>query len=126
MKLDIPYFKQENYKRDLLIFGVFIFYVKVAWAGSIEEVKKKYPAGSYLIGVGEVEPSGDNYKDRRRAEILARLEIAKTIKVTIKETTTDIACERTGKILFDNKSACSFNPVTSMKTVTGMSTYWEG
>lgn len=89
-----------------LTFVIFVFLVSTAWAGSIEELMKRYPSESYLIGVGEVQLSEDNYKDRRRAEMLARLEIAKTIKVTIKETTTDFACESTGTILFDNKSEC--------------------
>ena len=92
--------------RTILTCGVVLFLVSLVRAGSPEDIRKQYPADSYLIGVGEVQPSGDNYSDRRRAEILARLEIAKTIKVTIKETSTDIACERTGKAIFENKSEC--------------------
>lgn len=81
-------------------------FVVLAKADSVEEIRKKYPADSYLIGVGTVTSSGDSYKDRRRTEILARLEIAMTIKVTIKENTVDIICERQGKALYDNKSEC--------------------
>lgn len=88
------------------ILGLMPLFVVLARAESVEEIKKKYPADSYLIGVGTVSSSGDSYKDRRRTEILARLEIAKAIKVTIKENTVDIICERQGKALYDNKSEC--------------------
>ena len=94
------------FARIYLTFAILFFIVSTAWAGPIEELRGKYPSESYLIGVGEVQLSEDSYKDRRRAEMLARLEIAKIIKVTIKETTTDFTCERTGKILFENKAEC--------------------
>jgi len=78
----------------------------VAGADALEETQKNYPTDAYLVGVGMVQPSKDAYKNKRRAEILARLEIAKMIKVTIKENTVDVMCERQGKTVYDSKSDC--------------------
>lgn len=90
----------------LLLLGLMPLFVVSAAADSIDDIKKKYTSDVYLIGVGTVQPSGDSYRDRRRSEILARLEIAKAIKVTIKENTVDMMCERQGKALYSDKSEC--------------------
>lgn len=58
-----------------------------------------YPKSKNIIGIGEVQKSGNMLKDKRVAEVLARLEIAKQIRVKLQEQTLDIACEgSTGKI----------------------------
>lgn len=93
-------------KLFLLLMGLMPLFVVSAAADSVDDIKNKYAPDTYLIGVGIVQSSGDSYKDRRRAEILARLEIAKAIKVTIKENTVDIMCERQGKALYADKSEC--------------------
>lgn len=77
-----------------------------AWADPYEELKKRFSSEEHLLGIGEVKSSGDPRKDRRRAEILARLEIATGIKVRVKESTFDIMCEGKGKALYDNSSEC--------------------
>ena len=62
-------------------------------------VYANYPKSKNIIGIGEVEKSGNMLKDKRIAEVLARLEIAKQIKVKLREETLDIACEgTTGKV----------------------------
>ncbi len=102
----------------LLWFGSVIFFsilfslrilslfVATAAAESYGDVKERYPSDAYIIGIAEVQSSGDVYKDRRRSEVLARLEIAKQIRVVIKEKTIDIMCEGGGKVLFDNQTEC--------------------
>jgi hypothetical protein len=60
----------------------------------------EYPKHSYIMGIGEVEKTENLIKDKRVAEVLARAEIARQIKVRLKEETIDIACEGTpGKVL---------------------------
>lgn len=76
------------------------------WAGLYDEVNKKYPTDAYLVGIGEVNTSGDIIKDRKRAEILARLDIAKQIKIKVKETAFDVMCEGEGKAMFADLPEC--------------------
>jgi hypothetical protein len=58
-----------------------------------------YPKSKNIIGIGEVHKSGNMLKDKRVAEVLARLEIAKQIRVKLQEQTLDFACEgATGKV----------------------------
>jgi hypothetical protein len=65
-----------------------------------DDVRVEYPAQNYLIGVGETEKSDRVGLDKRIAEVLARAEIARQIKVRLKEETVDIACEGpTGKVI---------------------------
>jgi hypothetical protein len=52
-----------------------------------------HPKSKNIIGIGEVKKSGNLLKDKRVAEVLARLEIAKQIRVKLQEQTLDIACE---------------------------------
>jgi len=77
-----------------------------AMADSLDDMRKRYPADAFMVGVAEVNSSGNAYRDRRRAEILARLEIAKHIRVKIKETTVDVMCEGKGKVLYVSISEC--------------------
>lgn len=86
--------------------GAFLLFDISAKAESFEEIKKKYSSDSYLIGIGIVQSSGDSYKDRRRSEMLAKLEIAKFIKVTVKENTVDLMCEGQGKSFYSDQSEC--------------------
>lgn len=77
----------------LLFFCILFFWVVPVYAGSYESIKEKYPADIYIVGIGEVESSKDAHKDRIRAEMLARLDIAKQIRIRIQEKSIDIMCE---------------------------------
>lgn len=93
-------------KKLVLGFGILLISAAAALADPSDEAKRKYPPEFYLIGFAEVQSSGDSYKDRRRVEVLSRLEIAKKIKITTKSNTVDIMCEQQGNVVFDNKSEC--------------------
>ena len=58
-----------------------------------DSIQEEYPKANYIVGVGEGKKSDSPVKDKRVAEVLARLEIAKQIKVRIREETIDIMCE---------------------------------
>tara|TARA_B100000315_G_scaffold213335_2_gene211227 strand:- start:5927 stop:6589 length:663 start_codon:yes stop_codon:yes gene_type:complete len=90
----------------LLFFCILSFSTASAWADSFRDIKKKYSGDLYLVGIAEVQISNDPFKDRRRAEALARLEIAKQIKIRIKGTTVDKMCEGQGRALFATISEC--------------------
>src|SRR3989304_6919476 len=77
-----------------------ICYNNPAWADSYTDIENKYPSDTYIIGIAEAESSGNIYNDKTRVEILARLEIAKQIRVRIKEESLDIMCEGAGKTAF--------------------------
>jgi len=85
---------------------LFFFVSAIARADTLDDMRKRYPADDFMVGVAEVDSSGNAYRDRRRAEILARLEIAKHIRVRIKETTVDVMCEGKGKVLYVSISEC--------------------
>src|SRR3990172_5493274 len=70
-----------------------ICYNNPAWADSYTDIENKYPSDTYIVGIAEAESSGNIYNDKTRVEILARLEIAKQIRVRIKEESLDIMCE---------------------------------
>ena len=77
-------------KLILLITAILILFASSIKAENIAEdlagkIIRNYPSEKFIIGVGIVEVSGDAYNDRRGAEILARLEIAKLIKTTVKQ-----------------------------------------
>ena len=93
-------------KKAVLGLGFLLLSVTAAVAEPYDEAKRKYPSEFYLIGFAEVQASGDSYKDRRKVEVLSRLEIAKKIKITIKSNTVDIMCEQQGNVVFANKSEC--------------------
>lgn len=92
--------------RILSAFIIICLVVTAAFASEYEGIYKKYPLEKYLVGVSEVESSGDSYKDRRRTEILARLEIAKVIRVKIKQTTIDVMCEGPGTVVYASIAEC--------------------
>ena len=75
-------------------------------APSYDDVKAEFSASAYIVGIGEVKKSGDDLRDRRTAEVLARLEIAKQIKVQIKSQTIDVMCEGKAGALFPDGQTC--------------------
>ena len=83
-----------------------ICYNNPAWADSYTDIENKYPSDTYIVGIAEAESSGNIYNDKTRVEILARLEIAKQIRVRIKEESLDIMCEGEGKAIFGGVSEC--------------------
>jgi hypothetical protein len=72
----------------------------------IDELSAGYPAESYIVGVGLVPKSDSVFKDRRMAEVLARLEIARQLKVRIREESLDIACEGTAGKAYGGSLEC--------------------
>src|SRR3972149_6979403 len=100
-------------KKAVICSGLFLMCATAVTAGPYDEVMRKYSQETYFTGFAEVKASGDQYKDRRRVEVLSRLDIAKKIKVTIKSNTVDIMCERSGNAVFDDKSEC-INMITEV------------
>jgi len=58
------------------------------------EITAEYPPEEYIIGIGEMAKTGDAHKDKTLTEILARLEIARQIKVRVREKSLEFRCER--------------------------------
>jgi hypothetical protein len=56
---------------------------------SLSDIYELYPAKDYLIGIGETTKTDNRVKDRRAAEILARLDIAEQIMVKVEAETVD-------------------------------------
>ncbi|MDD5435740.1 MAG: hypothetical protein PH343_09960, partial [Nitrospira sp.] len=100
----------------VLLFLLMCFQSVPVIAGHYPEIEKEYPADSYLIGLGEVAVSGDVLKDRARAETLARLDIAKQIRVRIKEDSIDILCAGEGKKGDSGSEECVNQLVTTIET----------
>jgi hypothetical protein len=75
-------------------------------SGDYSSVYADYPRSKNIIGIGEIEKSGNMLKDKRVVEVLARLEIAKQIKVKLREETLDIACEGTAGKVFGGGIEC--------------------
>jgi hypothetical protein len=75
-------------------------------ASPYDDIKAEFPASAYIVGIGEAKKSSDDLKDRRTAEVLARLEIAKQIKVQIKSQTIDVMCEGKAGALFPDGQTC--------------------
>lgn len=71
-----------------------------------DDIYAEYPRDSYLIGIGEINSTGNVLKDRRTVEVLARLEIARQIRVRVKEETIDIMCQGGKSRLFADGSEC--------------------
>lgn len=57
------------------------------------EITAEYPIEAYLIGIGEAAKTDDAQRDKTLTEILARLEIAKQIKVRVREESFELRCE---------------------------------
>src|SRR3990172_10453691 len=87
-----------------------------AWAVTLDNLKRDYPPDSYFTGTAEVESSGDVHNDKTRAETLARLEIAKQIRVRIQEESIDIMCEGEGKTAFAGTEGCRNQLSTVIET----------
>lgn len=88
------------------LLGSLIFITASASAESpYAEVYAEYPKKSYIVGIGEASKTDNILKDKRVAEVLARLEIAKQIKVRLREETVDIMCEGSSR-LFKSKLEC--------------------
>jgi len=75
-------------------------------APAYDDVRADFPSTTYIVGIGETKKSGDDLKERRTAEVLARLEIAKQIKVQIKSQTIDVMCEGKAGALFPDGQTC--------------------
>lgn len=104
-------------KKAIILFFLLLFFQTIpVIAGYYPAIEKEYPADSYLIGIGEVAVSGDAHKDRTRAEILARLDIAKQIRVRIKEDSIDIMCAGEGKKGDSGSDECVNQLVTKVET----------
>ncbi|MBI5665966.1 MAG: LPP20 family lipoprotein [Nitrospirae bacterium] len=73
---------------------------------STDNIYKEYPKDKFLVGTGETAATGKPLNDKRVAEVLARLEIAKQIKVRLKEETVDIMCEGSSARLFKDILQC--------------------
>jgi len=93
-----------------------ICYNNPAWADSYTDIENKYPSDTYIVGIAEAESSGNIYNDKTRVEILARLEIAKQIRVRIKEESLDIMCEGAGKTAFAGLEECRNQLSTVIET----------
>ena len=93
-----------------------ICYNNPAWADSYTDIENKYPSDTYIVGIAEAESSGNIYNDKTRVEILARLEIAKQIRVRIKEESLDIMCEGEGKTAFAGMEECRNQVSTVIET----------
>lgn len=88
-------------------FFVFMCVVSVSFAESVnKDVYLEYPREKYLVGIGEANKTDNTLKDKRIAEVLARLEIAKQIKVRLREETIDIMCEGGAQRLFKDILQC--------------------
>lgn len=70
------------------------------------EVKTRYPKVAYIMGVGESRKTDNPMKDKRVAQVMARLDIAKQIRVHISEKTIDVMCEGSRAVLFRNGEEC--------------------
>jgi len=87
-----------------------------AWAVTLDNIKRDYPPDSYITGTAEVESSGNIHNDKTRAETLARLEIAKQIRVRIQEESIDIMCEGEGKSAIAGTEECRNQLTTVIET----------
>lgn len=70
------------------------------------EVKTKYPKAAFIMGIGESRKTDSPMKDKRVAQVMARLDIAKQIRVHISEKTIDVMCEGSRADLFRDREEC--------------------
>lgn len=71
-----------------------------------ETAYMEYPSSIYIVGVAEVPKTENQFNDLRVAEILARLDIAKQIKVRIKSESVDRLCEGETHKIFSDHGEC--------------------
>ncbi len=91
------------------IMMIMIFTPVVSYAASAtlyETAYLEYPQNSYIVGIAEVPKTDNPYNDKRVAEVLARLDIAKQIKVRIKSESIDRQCEGSTYRTFQDQGAC--------------------
>jgi hypothetical protein len=86
--------------------GALLLFSTAAGAGQQSDIAGRYPNDAYFVGIGSVQTTGNTDSDKRRATILARLEIAKSIKVTVQEHTVDMICSRGSGPLDADSSSC--------------------
>ena len=103
-------------KLSFCLFILLCLLIVQAWAVTLDNLKRNYPPDSYITGTAEVESSGDVHNDKIRAEALARLEIAKQIRVRIQEESIDIMCEGEGKTAFASMEKCGNQLTTVIET----------
>lgn len=82
---------------EMAMLIVFMLSTSSALALEFTDMKNQYPESEFIIGIGEVKGSSNNPADKRMAEIMARLEIAKQIRVRIESEMVDAVCEEPGK-----------------------------
>lgn len=96
--------------KELFSFCILLFLAVPAASApaspSYNEVYSQYPKDKYLVGIGEAARSANPLNDKRITEVLARLDIAKQIKIRLREETVDIMCEGGSAKLFKNTSEC--------------------
>jgi len=66
----------------------------------------EYPQSLYIVGIAEMPKTDNPYNDKRVAEVLARLDIAKQIKVRIKSESIDKQCEGTTHKTLQDQREC--------------------
>lgn len=71
-----------------------------------DKMRAEYPDSSYIVGIGEAQNTGSSLRDTKVAEVMARVEIARQIKVKVQELTIDIACEGTAGRMFETGVEC--------------------
>lgn len=90
----------------LITFTVNLF-ANIAFADSLyDKIYTEYPRESYLLGIGEISKTNNIFKDKRVAEVMARVEIARQIKIRLREETVDIMCEGGSERLFKDILQC--------------------
>jgi hypothetical protein len=93
-------------KTCIILLCTLLFFATSACADLLADIKSRYSSEAYLVGIGLANSSGNPIKDRRCAEIFARLEIAKSIKVTIQEKSVDLMCSQQEKGIYADRSEC--------------------
>lgn len=90
----------------LILILLTVFTAAASAEFSRDKVYAEYPKDKYLVGIGETGSTGNFLGDKRVAEVMARLEIAKQIKVRLREETVDIMCEGGTAKLFKDLLQC--------------------
>ncbi len=94
---------------EAIITLIMIFLPVVSYAASAtlyETAYLEYPQSIYIVGIAEVPKTDNPYNDKRVAEVMARLDIAKQIKVRIKSESIDRQCEGTSYKIFGDQGEC--------------------
>lgn len=103
-------------KRLVLIF-VFTLAATYSYGSSLhDDIYREYPKENFIVGIGESKRTDNPLKDKRVAEVLARVDIARQIKVRVKEDTVDIMCEGKRLGFFNGKVECENQFVMVIET----------